>query len=80
MHENNEDDVLCTLLSRNSASAGEWVRVVAGCAIDHVKHQFLGFRCNEQPPPSLMTEPLVLIVCNGRMVHCSVCYCPYIIP
>ena len=43
MHEHNEDDVLCTLLSRNSASARERVRVVAGCAIDHVKHQFLGF-------------------------------------
>ena len=43
VHEHNEDDVLCTLLSRNSASARERVRVVAGCAIDHVKHQFLGF-------------------------------------
>ncbi len=28
MHEHNEDDVLCTLLSRNSASARERVRVV----------------------------------------------------
>ena len=43
VHKHNEDDVLCTLLSRNSASARERVRVVAGCAIDHVKHQFLGF-------------------------------------
>ena len=77
MHEHNEDDVLCTLLSRNSASARERVRVVARCAIEA---SILGFRCNEQPPPSLMTEPLVFIVCNGRMVHCSVSYCPYIIP
>ena len=44
------------------------------------KASILGFRCNEQPPPSLMTEPLVFIVCNGRMVHCSICYCSYIIP
>ena len=29
------------------------------------KASILGFRCKEQPPPSLMTEPLVFIVCNG---------------
>ena len=77
VNEHNWVDVLCTLLSWNSASARERVRVVAWCAIEA---SILGFRCNEQPPPSLMTEPLVFIVGNGRMVHCSVCYCPYIIP
>ena len=43
MHKHNEEELLCTLSFKNNASAGEKVRVVAGRAIDHVKHEFLGF-------------------------------------
>ena len=42
MHKHNEEEQLCTLSFKNNASAGEIVRVVAGRAIDHVKHEFLG--------------------------------------
>ena len=42
VHKWSEDGVLCTLWSKNNASDGENVRVVAGWVIDHVKHQFLG--------------------------------------
>ena len=42
MHKHNEEELLSTLSFKNNASAGEKVRVVAGRAIDHVKHEFLG--------------------------------------
>ena len=44
------------------------------------KASILGFRCDEEPPPCVVTEHVVFLVCNGRMVHCSICYCPYICP
>ena len=43
MHKHNEEELLCTLSFKNDASAGEEVCVVEGRAIDHVKHEFLGF-------------------------------------
>jgi hypothetical protein len=43
VHKHNEDELLRTLSSRNNASAGEKVRVVAGWVIEHVKHEFFGF-------------------------------------
>ena len=43
VHKRSEDELLCTLWSKNNASTGEDVRVVAGWVIDHVKHEFLGF-------------------------------------
>ena len=43
MHKHNEEELLCTLSFKNNASAGEKVRLAAGRAIDHVKHEFLGF-------------------------------------
>ena len=43
VHKWSEDELLCTLWSKNNASAGENVRVVARWVIDHGKHQFLGF-------------------------------------
>src|SRR4051812_9845515 len=43
VHKWSEDELLCTLCSKNNASAGENMRVVARWVIDHVKHQFLGF-------------------------------------
>ena len=41
------------------------------------KAWILAFRCKEEPPPCVVTETVVFLVCNGRMVHCSICYCPY---
>src|SRR4051812_9682761 len=43
VHKWSEDELLCTLCSKNNASAGGNVRVVARWVIDNVKHQFLGF-------------------------------------
>src|SRR4051812_38825554 len=43
VHKWSDDELLCTLCSKNNASAGENVRVVVRWMIDHVKHQFLGF-------------------------------------
>ena len=43
VHKHNEEELLCTLTFKNNASAGEIVRVVAGCVTNHVKHEFLGF-------------------------------------
>ena len=43
VHKHNEDELLRTLSSKNNASAGEKVRVVAGWVIEHVKHEFFGF-------------------------------------
>jgi hypothetical protein len=43
VHKQNEDELVCTLSSKNNASTGEIVRVVAGWLIEHVKHEFLGF-------------------------------------
>jgi hypothetical protein len=43
VHKDNEDELLRTLSSKNNASAGEKVRVVAGWVIEHVKHECLGF-------------------------------------
>jgi hypothetical protein len=43
VHKHNEEELLCTLSFKNNASAGEKVRVIAGRAIDHGKHEFLGF-------------------------------------
>ena len=43
VHKHNEDELLRTLSSKNNASAGEKVRLVAGWVIEHVKHEFLGF-------------------------------------
>ena len=43
VHKHNEEELLCTLSFMNNASAGEKARAVAGRAIDHVKHEFLGF-------------------------------------
>ena len=43
VRKHNEEELLCTLSFKNNASAGEKVKVAAGRAIDHVKHEFLGF-------------------------------------
>ena len=43
VHKHNEEELLCNLSFKNNASTGEKVRVVAGRAIDHVKHEFLGY-------------------------------------
>jgi hypothetical protein len=43
VHKHNEDELLYTLSSKNNASAGEKVRVVAGWVIEHVKDEFLAF-------------------------------------
>jgi hypothetical protein len=42
------------------------------------KAWILRLRCNKEPPPSVVTEPVVFLVCNGRMANCFICYCPYI--
>ena len=54
--------MLRTLSSKNNASAGEKVRVVAGWVIEHVKHEFFGFDATKEPPPSVRTEPVVFLV------------------
>src|SRR3954462_4456657 len=38
-----EDELFCTLCSKNNTSGGEHERVVARWVIGHVKHQFMGF-------------------------------------
>ena len=43
VHKRSEDELLCTLWSKNNASTGENVRVVAGWVMDKVKHEFLHF-------------------------------------
>jgi hypothetical protein len=43
VHKHNEDELLRNLSSKNNASAGEKVWVVAGWLMEHVKHEFLSF-------------------------------------
>jgi len=50
VHKHNEEELLRTLSFKNNASDGEKVRVVAGQAIDHVKHELFGFAATRSLP------------------------------